>query len=47
MDDLRTQDPDLYSIIQREIDRQNDGLELIASENFVSPPGDAGRRDAR
>ncbi len=36
MDDLRTQDPDLYSIIQREIDRQNDGLELIASENFVS-----------
>ncbi|MEP0547267.1 MAG: serine hydroxymethyltransferase [Rhodothermales bacterium] len=35
-DDLRTQDPDLYSIIQREIDRQNDGLELIASENFVS-----------
>ncbi len=36
MDDLRTQDPDLYSIVQREIDRQNDGLELIASENFVS-----------
>ncbi|MEM1043412.1 MAG: serine hydroxymethyltransferase [Bacteroidota bacterium] len=36
MDDLRLQDPDLYSIIQREIDRQNDGLELIASENFAS-----------
>ncbi len=36
MDDLRSQDPDIYSIIQREIDRQNDGLELIASENFVS-----------
>jgi glycine hydroxymethyltransferase len=36
MQDLRTQDPELYSIIQREIDRQNDGIELIASENFVS-----------
>ncbi len=36
MQDLRTQDPDLFSIIQREIDRQNDGIELIASENFVS-----------
>ena len=34
--DLRTQDPEIYSIIQREIDRQNDGIELIASENFVS-----------
>ena len=36
MQDLRTQDPDIYSAIQREINRQNDGLELIASENFVS-----------
>ncbi len=36
MQDLRTQDPDVYSAIQREINRQNDGLELIASENFVS-----------
>ena len=36
MQDLRTQDPDLYSIVQREINRQNDGIELIASENFVS-----------
>jgi glycine hydroxymethyltransferase len=34
--DLRSQDPELYSIVQREIDRQNDGVELIASENFVS-----------
>lgn len=37
MQDLRIQDPEIYSAIQREINRQNDGLELIASENFVSP----------
>ncbi|MEM6785829.1 MAG: serine hydroxymethyltransferase [Bacteroidota bacterium] len=33
---LASQDPDLYAIVRREIDRQNDGLELIASENFAS-----------
>jgi glycine hydroxymethyltransferase len=33
---LASQDYELYSIIQREIRRQNDGAELIASENFVS-----------
>jgi glycine hydroxymethyltransferase len=33
---LSEQDPELYSVIQREIARQNDGAELIASENFVS-----------
>ena len=34
---LQRQDPDVFAAIRREIDRQNDGLELIASENFVSP----------
>jgi glycine hydroxymethyltransferase len=29
-------DPDVYSAIQRELDRQNSRLELIASENFTS-----------
>ena len=33
---LSTQDPDVYAAIQNEVDRQNDGLEMIASENFVS-----------
>ncbi len=37
MEDLRRQDPDVFASIQREIARQNDGVELIASENFVSP----------
>src|ERR1044071_8044727 len=30
-------DPDVAGAIRNEIHRQNDGLELIASENFVSP----------
>ncbi|HLE56839.1 MAG TPA: serine hydroxymethyltransferase, partial [Rhodothermia bacterium] len=33
---LSQQDPELHAIIQREVVRQNDGAELIASENFVS-----------
>src|SRR3982750_1027249 len=33
---LREQDPDIARLIEREIERQADGLELIASENFVS-----------
>jgi glycine hydroxymethyltransferase len=36
-DALRAGDPDIADLIEREIARQNDGLELIASENFVSP----------
>jgi glycine hydroxymethyltransferase len=36
MSDLQTQDPELYNAIEREVHRQNDGLELIASENFAS-----------
>ena len=38
MHDLPTHDPELYDAIQREVQRQNEGLELIASENFVSKP---------
>ena len=34
---LRAADPEIAELIEREIQRQNEGLELIASENFVSP----------
>ena len=34
---LREADPEIASLISEEIERQNDGIELIASENFVSP----------
>ncbi len=34
---LQTQDPQLYTLIQEEAKRQKEGLELIASENYVSP----------
>lgn len=34
---LLDSDPEIAALIDREIDRQNHGLELIASENFVSP----------
>ena len=33
---LRQIDPDIAETISQEISRQNSGLELIASENFVS-----------
>ncbi len=33
---LQAVDPEIYDIIKGEEDRQRDGLELIASENFVS-----------
>lgn len=33
---LTEADPDVAAIIRRELDRQNSGLQLIASENFVS-----------
>lgn len=36
MDEIFIRDPELASVIAREIDRQVSGLELIASENFVS-----------
>jgi glycine hydroxymethyltransferase len=34
---LDAADPEIASLLRREVDRQNRGLELIASENFVSP----------
>jgi glycine hydroxymethyltransferase len=34
---LRQTDPEIADLIEAEITRQNEGLELIASENFVSP----------
>src|SRR5688572_7957738 len=34
---LRSTDPEIAELIEHETTRQNEGLELIASENFVSP----------
>lgn len=34
---LKEQDPEIYEAIKGEIHRQNDNIELIASENFTSP----------
>jgi len=36
-EELRTEDHEVFEIMQRELRRQETGLELIASENFVSP----------
>src|SRR5205823_753326 len=36
-DALRDGDPEIAGLIEEEIARQNEGIELIASENFVSP----------
>jgi len=33
---LKQTDPEIYAAIQKELNRQNDNLELIASENFTS-----------
>jgi len=33
---LKQQDPEIYAAIKKELGRQNDNLELIASENFAS-----------
>lgn len=38
MDDILLEDPELARAIVLESDRQISKLELIASENFVSPP---------
>ncbi len=38
MSELQSHDPEIFSILQHEVRRQNEGLELIASENFVSRP---------
>ena len=37
MNSLRDGDPEIYDVLLAEIERQAEGLELIASENFVSP----------
>ena len=34
---VKAQDPELYGAMMRELGRQRDHIELIASENFVSP----------
>lgn len=34
---LRSQDPELFASLAKELDRQEYGLELIASENYVTP----------
>ena len=34
---IEQQDPDVWAAIAAEIDRQEDGLEMIASENYASP----------
>ena len=36
MDDLKKQDKQVFDAIQKEFERQNNNIELIASENFVS-----------
>ncbi|MFP4330587.1 MAG: serine hydroxymethyltransferase [Alkalispirochaetaceae bacterium] len=36
MESLRRTDPEIYDIVQRELARQREKLELIASENFTS-----------
>ena len=33
---IKQEDQQLYDAIQKEFDRQNENIELIASENFVS-----------
>jgi glycine hydroxymethyltransferase len=35
--DLQNQDQDIFAAIARETERQEDGLEMIPSENFVTP----------
>lgn len=35
--DLKSLDPEIFSIIEKERRRQEEGLELIASENYTSP----------
>ncbi len=37
MSHIQKTDPDLFDILNREIEREESTLELIASENFTSP----------
>ena len=34
---VKQSDPEIYAAMQRELERQQTHIELIASENFVSP----------
>lgn len=34
---MKEQDPEIYELIEKEFERQNDHLEMIASENFTFP----------
>ncbi len=34
---IQSEDPDVWRAIEQEIERQQDGLEMIASENYTSP----------
>ena len=43
---LKAVDPDIHQAIADERGRQNFGLELIASENYISRGRDGGRRAA-
>src|SRR3989338_6931433 len=36
-DFIKASDPKVYEIFQKEVRRQSEGLELIPSENYVSP----------
>ena len=36
MKSLQEQDPKVFAFLEKETERQNNNLELIASENFVS-----------
>ena len=36
MNNLQTADPEIWQAVQREVSRQQDGLEMIASENYTS-----------
>ncbi len=37
MSQLEHQDPQIFQAIQDEVRRQEEGLEMIASENYTSP----------
>ncbi len=37
MSNIKSQDPQVQEVIEKELERQNNNIELIASENFVSP----------
>lgn len=37
MSNIKSQDPQVQEVIDKELERQNNNIELIASENFVSP----------